>query len=97
MAPFHLNGSGTHALRLSCSYLDPEQIEAGVGRLAEFLHWLDAHLVLPSEWESLFESIPPHTAIPVGELARECAAEWLRLAGKLDRKNIGEAPRASSW
>jgi (S)-3,5-dihydroxyphenylglycine transaminase len=38
MAQFHLNGSGTNALRLSCSYLDPEQIETGVGLLAKFLH-----------------------------------------------------------
>lgn len=37
MAPFHLDGAGANALRLSCSYLDPEQIEDGVDRLAEFL------------------------------------------------------------
>ncbi|MBD0689728.1 GntR family transcriptional regulator [Streptomyces sp. CBMA123] len=37
MAPFHLRGGGDRQLRLSCSYLDPEQIETGVRRLAEFL------------------------------------------------------------
>jgi (S)-3,5-dihydroxyphenylglycine transaminase len=37
MSPFHLDAAGANELRLSCSYLDPEQIEEGVGRLAEFL------------------------------------------------------------
>ncbi|MER5883649.1 PLP-dependent aminotransferase family protein [Streptomyces sp. NPDC001941] len=37
MAPFYVDGTGTHRLRLSCSYLDPEQIETGVERLAAFL------------------------------------------------------------
>jgi (S)-3,5-dihydroxyphenylglycine transaminase len=37
MAQFYLDGSGEHQLRLSCSYLDPELIEEGVGRLAAFL------------------------------------------------------------
>ncbi|GAA4240036.1 hypothetical protein GCM10022254_63270 [Actinomadura meridiana] len=37
MAPFYLDGGGDHQLRLSCSYLDPEQIETGVRRLADFI------------------------------------------------------------
>ncbi|MFJ4091015.1 PLP-dependent aminotransferase family protein [Kitasatospora sp. NPDC089913] len=37
MAPFHLGSGGDHRLRLSCSYLDPGQIETGVARLAGFL------------------------------------------------------------
>ncbi|MFD5463753.1 PLP-dependent aminotransferase family protein [Kitasatospora sp. NPDC127059] len=37
MAQFHLRGGGDRQLRLSCSYLDPGQIETGVQRLAEFL------------------------------------------------------------
>ncbi|MGC4788314.1 PLP-dependent aminotransferase family protein [Micromonospora sp. DT178] len=36
MAPFYLDHSGDHQLRLSCSYLDPDQIETGVQRLASF-------------------------------------------------------------
>ncbi|MEV4557894.1 PLP-dependent aminotransferase family protein [Kitasatospora sp. NPDC049285] len=38
MTGFRLGDAGAHALRLSCSYLDPEQIETGVRRLARFLH-----------------------------------------------------------
>lgn len=37
MAPFHPGGGGTHTLRLSCSYLDPEEIDEGVRRLGAFL------------------------------------------------------------
>lgn len=37
MAPFHLTDAGADQLRLSCSYLDPEEIETGVRRLAAFL------------------------------------------------------------
>ncbi|MER5889494.1 PLP-dependent aminotransferase family protein [Streptomyces sp. NPDC001941] len=37
MAPFHVGGGGTHTLRLSCSYLDPDRIDEGVRRLTRFL------------------------------------------------------------
>ncbi|MEV0730586.1 PLP-dependent aminotransferase family protein [Polymorphospora sp. NPDC050346] len=37
MAQFYLDGGGDRQLRLSCSYLDIDQIDAGVRRLAEFL------------------------------------------------------------
>ncbi|MFJ2172673.1 PLP-dependent aminotransferase family protein [Streptomyces sp. NPDC087851] len=37
MRQFYLDQAGDHQLRLSCSYLDPEQIEEGVRRLAAFL------------------------------------------------------------
>ncbi|MFF4035404.1 PLP-dependent aminotransferase family protein [Streptomyces sviceus] len=37
MAQFYLDGTGDCQLRLSCSYLDPDQIETGVRRLANFL------------------------------------------------------------
>lgn len=37
MAPFHLAGGGVRELRLSCSYLDPSDIDTGVRRLADFL------------------------------------------------------------
>ncbi|MFI0983620.1 PLP-dependent aminotransferase family protein [Streptomyces sp. NPDC021093] len=38
MAHFHLGPGGNDMLRLSCSYLTPEQIRTGVLRLGEFLH-----------------------------------------------------------
>jgi (S)-3,5-dihydroxyphenylglycine transaminase len=38
MRYFHLNDGGNRQLRLSCSYLTPEQIDEGVRRLAAFLH-----------------------------------------------------------
>jgi len=37
MSPFHLDGSGDHALRLSCSYLTSEQIDEGIQRFAQFV------------------------------------------------------------
>ncbi|MDX3312436.1 PLP-dependent aminotransferase family protein [Streptomyces sp. ME08-AFT2] len=37
MAPFHVGTAGDHELRLSCSYLEPDQIDAGVRRLAAFV------------------------------------------------------------
>ncbi|GII92847.1 aminotransferase [Sinosporangium siamense] len=37
MSHFYLGNAGDFQLRLSCSYLDPEQIETGVRRLAAFL------------------------------------------------------------
>lgn len=37
MAQFHLDGSGANRLRLSCSYLDEDDIDEGVRRLAAFL------------------------------------------------------------
>jgi (S)-3,5-dihydroxyphenylglycine transaminase len=37
MSQFYLDGSGTDEIRLSCSYLEPAQIEEGVARLADFL------------------------------------------------------------
>jgi (S)-3,5-dihydroxyphenylglycine transaminase len=36
MAQFYLDRTGDHQLRLSCSYLEPEQVETGVQRLAAF-------------------------------------------------------------
>jgi (S)-3,5-dihydroxyphenylglycine transaminase len=37
MSTFYLDGGGTNVLRLSCSYLDAEQIDTGVARLAELV------------------------------------------------------------
>jgi (S)-3,5-dihydroxyphenylglycine transaminase len=37
LSSFYLGSAGTHYLRLSCSYLDPGQIETGADRLARFL------------------------------------------------------------
>ncbi|MFD4504145.1 PLP-dependent aminotransferase family protein [Streptomyces sp. NPDC058457] len=37
MRQFYLDGAGDTQLRLSCSYLDPDEIEEGVRRLAAFL------------------------------------------------------------
>lgn len=38
LSTFYLGCHGAHHLRLSCSYLDPQEIEVGVLRLARFLH-----------------------------------------------------------
>jgi (S)-3,5-dihydroxyphenylglycine transaminase len=36
MAPFHLDGSGRAEIRLSCSYLEPDEIDEGIRRLTRF-------------------------------------------------------------
>jgi (S)-3,5-dihydroxyphenylglycine transaminase len=42
MALFHLDGAGRDEIRLSCSYLDPGQIDEGVSRLAAFIRRIAA-------------------------------------------------------
>ncbi len=37
MSQFYIGSQGDHQIRLSCSYLDPEQIRLGIQRLAEFV------------------------------------------------------------
>jgi (S)-3,5-dihydroxyphenylglycine transaminase len=37
MSSFYLDGGGTHQLRLSCSYVQPSEIDDGVGRLGAFV------------------------------------------------------------
>lgn len=37
MSDFHLDGGGTHQLRLSCSSQSPEVIVEGIARLAAFI------------------------------------------------------------
>ena len=37
MSLLYLDGGGTHQLRLSCSYVRPDEIDDGVRRLAAFI------------------------------------------------------------
>lgn len=37
MAPFYLDGGGTHQLRLSCSHVEPDVLVEGMARLARFV------------------------------------------------------------
>jgi ParB-like chromosome segregation protein Spo0J len=74
---------------------DPSLRYTEAGR--SVLQWLDSHLLMPAEWERMFDDIPPHSAILVSKIARGCAAEWLRLADDLERRRSDETPRASSW
>jgi (S)-3,5-dihydroxyphenylglycine transaminase len=37
MADFYLDGGGRHQLRLSCSYVEPDKLIEGIGRLARFI------------------------------------------------------------
>lgn len=45
MSSFYVNHGGTHEIRLSCSYLTPQQIDEGVGRLAAFLQDISDHAI----------------------------------------------------
>ncbi|HEV2344054.1 MAG TPA: PLP-dependent aminotransferase family protein [Actinocrinis sp.] len=42
MSLFHLDGSERDEIRLSCSYLEPDRIDEGAARLAEFVHSIAA-------------------------------------------------------
>lgn len=42
MSQFYLDGTGTDEIRLSCSYLEPAEIDEGVARLSDFLAGLAA-------------------------------------------------------
>lgn len=55
----------------------------------ELLLWLRGHVLHPGESGRLAESIPPHTTRLVAQLARECAAEWIALANRLEDPHAG--------
>ena len=74
---------------------DPSLRYTNSGR--SVLQWLDSHVLEPSVTDDLFDDIPPHSAILVGRIARECAAQWLRLAGDLERRQCDDTAQASSW
>jgi ParB-like chromosome segregation protein Spo0J len=44
------------------------------------VRWLDAHVVDPGCWSRLVESVPPHSAYVLAELALGCARAWEELA-----------------
>lgn len=60
---------------------DPALRYTDAGR--RVLRWLDAHVVDSAEWSSLAQSVPPHSAYALAELAIGCATEWQRLASEL--------------
>lgn len=67
MSGFFLDGGGQNELRLSCSYLDPRQIDQGVQRLAAFLRDPDVG-VLPAA------AAPTRLAASLEDASRETVA-----------------------
>ena len=51
----------------------------------KLLRLLDAHLMAEQEWEQLVDNVPEHCGNRVLDMARECAAMWQELVGRLER------------
>jgi|SRR5579875_3551207 len=45
----------------------------------------------PGRWQHVVDSVPPHCAYLVAELARSCAEEWLEFAVQLERRLASRA------
>ncbi|CAA9432541.1 MAG: hypothetical protein AVDCRST_MAG66-3786 [uncultured Pseudonocardia sp.] len=56
------------------------------------LIWLSRHVPCPSESSRLADTIPPHTTRVVAQLARQCAAEWIALANRLEDPHQDQGP-----
>lgn len=63
---------------------DPSLRFSDSGRL--LLRWLLSNAGGPEGWERVVETIPPHCAYLVVEVARGCAAEWQVFAEQLDQR-----------
>jgi ParB-like chromosome segregation protein Spo0J len=63
---------------------DPALRYTGSGRA--LLSWLDARARGPGSWQALVDSVPPHCAYMLAELARCCADEWLEVAAQTEQR-----------
>ena len=63
---------------------DPSLRFSEAGRFS--LRWLHQHTVDPEGLESIGRALPDHCAPVVASLARSCAAEWTRLAERLEER-----------
>ncbi|MEV0660664.1 ParB N-terminal domain-containing protein [Actinomadura luteofluorescens] len=64
---------------------DPSLRFSDAGR--KVIRWLYRHSVQPEPCEHLATDIPDHWAMPIADLARECAAAWIVLAERLERRH----------
>jgi hypothetical protein len=63
----------------------------------EFLRWLHGHFVTDEAWKELIETVPPHCAETVAEIAMKCSDAWRRFAEELsDRTRVQSVPAGRS-
>lgn len=60
---------------------DPSLRYSELGR--SLVRWLDAHVVDPVDLSKLTQSVPPHSAFALADLATGCARAWERAAQEL--------------
>jgi ParB-like chromosome segregation protein Spo0J len=66
---------------------DPSLRYTEAGRA--LLRWLDVSTGSTTNWPNVLDAIPPHCAVLVGRIARECGNAWLELAVQLERRESG--------
>lgn len=63
----------------------------------DFLRWLHGHFVTDEAWKELIETVPPHCAETVAEIAMKCSDAWQRFAEELsDRTRVQSVPAGRS-
>ncbi|MFJ3842208.1 ParB N-terminal domain-containing protein [Streptomyces sp. NPDC090054] len=62
---------------------DPSLRSTETGRF--LLRSLSLHALTSDTWERVIETIPPHAASAVADVARRCAAAWQELADRLEK------------
>jgi hypothetical protein len=55
------------------------------------LRWLDRYAVNPENCRTLAPTIPDHWALPLADLARNCANVWITLAEQLEQRSTDDA------
>jgi hypothetical protein len=73
---------------------DPSLRYSEAGRTV--LRWLDSSAGTTTRWPAVVDNIPPHCAILVGRIARECGKAWMEFAVQLDRVSADSPPERPS-
>ncbi|MFE4924856.1 ParB N-terminal domain-containing protein [Streptomyces sp. NPDC056661] len=89
--PQDSSGRSAHLILRRLSQ-DPSLRYSEAGR--KVLQWLSSRVLKPAEWKDVIEDVPPHTTVLVSQIARECAAEWYRLASELELRSSGDVTQA---
>lgn len=82
---------GGHDANLDCGRLleglkrDPSLRYSDAGRA--LLRWLDLRTVRSKELEGITAQVPPHAAILIARVARQCSVAWENLAAELELRN----------
>jgi hypothetical protein len=50
------------------------------------LRWMLSRAIRPGEWRGISVEVPPHCTYIMANVARQCADQWLQVAGDLERR-----------